>query len=149
MLCRLIVILRNSNSFVFWLHRKSDFKIGWISAPLLCVCVRERVCLCAACSSCSSSAPSPLSFPLTDQTAIALSNPSGLWKHTPRYISFEEITGSLMKYADNKRERGAGVRMTWQAIARGALVKNVQLEQSAKQASTVIKGPCVRITHSM
>lgn len=48
-------------------------------------------------------------FPLTDQTAIALSNPSGLWKHTPRYISFEEITGSLMKYADNKRERGAGV----------------------------------------
>lgn len=115
------------------------------------VCVFVRACTMqnAACSSCSSSAPSLLSFPLTDQTAIALSNPSGLWKHTPRYISFEEITGSLMKYADNKRERGAGVRMTWQAIARGALVKNVQLEQSAKQASTVIKGPCVRITHSM
>lgn len=63
-------------------------------------------------SSCSSSVPSLLSFPLTDQTAIALSNPSGLWKHTPRYISFEEITGLLMKYADNKRERGARARMT-------------------------------------
>lgn len=46
---------------------------------------------------------SPPWFTLTDQTAIALSNPSGLWKHTPHYISFEEITGSLMKYADNKR----------------------------------------------
>lgn len=52
----------------------------------------------------------PLAFPLTDQTAIALSNPSGLWKHTPRYISFEEITGSLMKYADNKK-RKKGLRL--------------------------------------
>lgn len=54
--------------------------------------------------------PEPLGFPLTDQTAIALSNPSGLWKHTPCYISFEEITGSLMKYADNK-ERKKGLRL--------------------------------------
>lgn len=56
--------------------------------------------------------PSVISFPLTDQTAISLSNPSRLWKHTLHYISFEKITGSLMKYADNKRERGAGAWMT-------------------------------------
>lgn len=62
---------------------------------------------------------------LTVHATIALSKTSVLWKHTSRYISFEEITRSLMKYA-KKYERwcwGGGV--TWQPIARGALVRNV------------------------
>lgn len=88
-----------------------NFKIKQISGPVFastaCVCAERRARLVFIIG-----ALSPR-FPLTDQTAIALSNPSGLWKHTPRYISFEEITGSLMKYADNKREReGLGFRLT-------------------------------------
>lgn len=92
--------------FVFCTRHSFPFKSNTFQHVFVRVPVDYR-------SSCSSSVPSRLRFPLTDQAAIALSNPSGLWKHTPRYISFEEITGSLMKYAHNKREReGARVWMT-------------------------------------
>ncbi len=52
---------------------------------------------------------------LTVHATIALSKKSVLWKHTSRYISFEEITRSLMKYAKNmKGGAGEGVDMTAQ-----------------------------------
>lgn len=45
----------------------------------------------------------PQACGLTVHVTIAVSKPSELWKHTPRYIDFENITHSLMKYAKNMK----------------------------------------------